>query len=86
MKAASQFDVDTEPFDSESDSESDCKGYRQRRRRDSFIFYSRQYDGRYIRYYSGGFLIAIAVVVNLIFTIFTLAFSIKSKFKLYIHV
>ena len=47
MKAASQFDVDTEPFDSESDSESDCKGYRQRRRRDSFIFYSRQYDGRY---------------------------------------
>ena len=39
-----------------------------------------------IRYYSGGFLIAIAVVVNLIFTIFTLAFSIKSKFKLYIHV
>ena len=84
MKAASQFDVDTEPFDSESDSESDCKGYRQRRR-DSFIFYSRQYDGRY-RYYSGGFLIAIAVVVNLIFTIFTLAFSIKSKFKLYIHV
>ena len=38
-----------------------------------------------IRYY-GGFLIAIAVVVNLIFTIFTLAFSIKSKFKLYIHV